>query len=291
MKKTYLYAAISILFWSTLATVSKLLLGSLNSYQVLMYSALFAGVALLLVNIFTGKIRKLKRYKLKDYIITLLISLPGTFLYYVFLYSGTARMAASQAFIINYLWPIMSVVFACIVLKEKLTARKIIAFCVSFLGVMTVAGKELFSFDAQTLIGAVLCVLAAVSYGAFTALNQKWDYDEQLSMMLSFFAASLMSLFINISIGADFLVSIPQMLGFAWNGFFVMALATVTWALALRRGGTAKISNLAYITPFLSLIWTFLILKEPITPWSVGGLVLIVLGIFIQLKTFKKVDT
>ena len=288
MKKTYLYAGISILFWSTLATISKLLLGTLNSYQVLMYSAFFATIALLAVNIVTGKLRLLKDYTAKDYIITFLICLPGTFLYYVFLYSGTARMAASQAFIINYLWPIMSVVFACIILKEKLTARKWIAFGISFIGVITVAGKELFLFEAQTLIGVVLCILAAVSYGAFCALNRKWNYDYQLSMMLSFFASFLLSLIINLLMGAEFDVEIPQILGFAWNGFFIMALATVTWALALKEGDTAKVSNLAYITPFLSLIWTFLVLKEPIEPLSVAGLILIVAGILIQIKDKNK---
>ena len=54
MKKTYLYAGVSILFWSTTATVSKLLLNTLNSYQVLMFNAFFASLALLIVNIFTG---------------------------------------------------------------------------------------------------------------------------------------------------------------------------------------------------------------------------------------------
>ena len=96
----------------------------MNSYQVLCVSALFAAVALLIVNIFTKKLGLLKAYKLKDYITIILIGLPGTFFYYVFLYLGTDRMLASQAFIINYLWPIMSVVFACVLLKEKLTGRK-----------------------------------------------------------------------------------------------------------------------------------------------------------------------
>ncbi|MBE6549413.1 MAG: DMT family transporter [Ruminococcaceae bacterium] len=287
MKKAYLYAGISILFWSTIATVSKLLLNTLNSYQVLMFSAFFAGVALLIVNIFTGKIKLLKNYKLKDYVTILLICSPGTFFYYVFLYSGTAKMEASQAFIINYLWPIMSVVFACIILKEKLTARKCVAFLLSFIGVLTVAGNELLNFNSQTLIGFVLCVLAAVSYGAFTALNRKWDYDYQLSMMLSFFCSFLLTVVINVIMGKPLNVGIPQILGFAWSGFFVMATATVTWALALKYGGTAKISNLAYITPFLSLVWTFLVLKEPIKPLSVIGLVIIITGILIQLKDPK----
>jgi len=287
MKRTYVYAGIAIFIWSTLATVSKLLLGSMSSYQVLMWSSLFAALALLVVNVINGNIKFLQGYRVKDYLLTLFICLPGTFIYYIFLYLGTARMSASQAFIINYLWPIMSVLFACIILKEKLTARKGIAFVLSFLGVLTVAGADLLSFNVDTLLGAVLCMLAAVSYGAFTALNQKWHYNEQVSLMLAFFVSFLLSLLFNALTGDWTAIGVPHLLGFAWNGIFVMAVATLTWALALKSGDTARISNLAYITPFLSLVWTFFILKEPITPWSLIGLAVIVLGIFIQLKDKK----
>ena len=288
MKKTYLYAGISILFWSSLATVSKLLLGSMNSYKVLCISAFFAAVTLLVVNIFTKRLGILKSYKLKDYLIITLIGLPGTFFYYVFLYLGTDRMLASQAFIINYLWPIMSVVFACLLLKEKFTIRKIIAIGMSFLGVVTVAGGELAHFNMQTLFGIMLCICAAVSYGLFTALNQKWHYDKYISMMLSFISAFVLSLVINLAMGTNMTINLFEGVGLAWNGFSVMAIATVTWALALDSGKTAKVSNLAYITPFLSLVWTALFLKEPINPWAVLGLIIIVLGIFVQLKDSKQ---
>lgn len=288
MKKTYVYAGVSILLWSTLATVSKLLLSRVGSFVVLTFSAGFAALALLAVNLINGKIKRLSHYRAKDYLITLLISLPGTFLYYVFLYLGTAKMAASQAFIINYLWPVMSVVFACIILKERLTGRKCIALTLSFIGVLTVAGGELLSFNKTALFGTLLCILAAVSYGAFTALTKRYSYDEQLSMMLSFFATFVLSMLFNIIIGEKFAVGLPEILGFAWSGIAVMAIATVTWALALRSGGTAKISNLAYITPFLSLVWTYFILHEPIDPWSIAGLALIIIGIFIQIKNAEK---
>ena len=287
MKKTYLLAAASILCWSSVATVSKLLLNSLSSYQLLMFSSLFASVALLITNIITGKIKLLKNYKFRDYMITTLVCSLGTLFYYVFLYSGTERMAASQAFIINYLWPIMSVIFSMIILKERLTPRRATAILLSFLGVLTVAGEDLIKFNTGTLVGALLCVLAAVSYGLFTALNRKFDYDYTVSMMISFFATFLTTLVINLVMKNPFAVSVPELFGFMWNGFFVMALATVTWALALKYGGTARVSNLAYITPFLSLVWTFLILDEPIKPMSILGLVIIVVGIFIQLKDGK----
>lgn len=287
MKKAYFLAGISILFWSSLATVSKLLLGTMSSYQVLCVSALFAGVTLLIVALCNGKLARIKQYRAKDFLIMVLIGLPGTFLYYIFLYAGTDRMPASQAFIINYLWPIMSIVFSCLLLKEKMTLRKTIAIAMSFAGILTVAGKDLTQFDPNALFGILLCVCAAVSYGAFTALNKKYDYDTHISMMVSFFAAFVLSFLANLLLGMDMHITALQTAGLAWNGIFVMALATTTWALALNLGDTAKISNLAYITPFLSLIWTSLFLKEPIDPWSVAGLLVIVLGIFIQLKDNK----
>ena len=55
--------------------------------------------------------------------------------------------------------------------------------------------------------------------------------------------------------------------------------------LCLDLGDTAKISNLAYITPFLSLLWTSCFLPgDPFNIWALAGLCVIVLGIFIQLK-------
>lgn len=288
MKKTYMLAGTAILMWSTMATVSKLLLTSLSNFQVLCISSLLAGVSMLAMNAFSGKLALLKTYRLKDYLIMTGTGLLGIFLYYSFYYIGMSRMPASQAFIINYLWPIMSVVFAAILLKEKLTARKMIAIGMSFVGVMIVTGKDLLHFDGQMLFGAVMCILDAVCYGAFTALNKKWHYEKGISMMVAFFVSFVLSFVMNQASGAGWNISFGQLLGLGWNGIFSMAIGNTAWALALQKGNTAQISNLAYITPFLSLIWTALILKEQISVWSVVGLCVIVLGVLIQLKDQKK---
>ena len=287
MKKTYILAAISVLFWSTVATVSKLLLGSIDKYQVLCISALFAAAALLVINLLTGRLKRLRTFRTMDYVKTIVPSFLGNFLYYVFYYDGTGRMPTSQAFIVNYLWPIMSVVFACILLKEKLTGRKMIAFAMSFLGIFTVAGKDIFQFNGNILIGTAMCTAGAVSYGLFTALVKKWDYDRLLTMMLGFFTSSLLSLAVTLFKGVSWDIAPVAFLGLGWNGVCCMALASTCWMLALKEGNTAKVSNLAYITPFLSLVWVAVFLKEMPTVWSVAGLCLIMLGILIQMKGKK----
>lgn len=290
MKKAYLCAGTSILCWSTVAVVSKLLLGQLDHFQLLWASSFFAALFLFVYNLLKGSLKELKQYKFKDFAISVLTGLPSTLFYYLFYYAGTDKMAASQAFIVNYLWPIMSVVFACILLKEKLTVRKVIAILLSFLGVVIVSGKNLLHPSEDVLVGTLCCFMGAVSYGLFTALNQKYDYNKFITLMLSYFASFLITTVINAVNHQLFIPQWTQLLGFAWNGIFTMAIANTVWVVALSLGNTAKISNLAYITPFLSLIWTILILKEPFSVYSIIGLAVIVCGILIQLKDQRNMN-
>ena len=284
MRKVYVLAGASILLWSTVATITKVLLGSFNEYQLLCISAFFAAGALLVFNIITGKLKKIREYKTKDILLMVSTGLCGNFFYYACYYGGTSLMPASTAFIVNYSWPVMSVVFACIILKEKLTVRKMIAFAISMLGVVIISGSGISALDSDMLIGTVLCLLGAAFYGAFTAFNKKFPYDMTVSMMFSFSASCVLSLVISLAMGADWSINLPQVLGLAWNGSFTMAAGSICWALALNGGNTAKISNLAYITPFLSLVWVFVFLHEPIVPSTLLGLVVIILGIVIQIK-------
>ena len=286
MKKEYIYAAISILLWSTTATVIKLLLNSLNSMQILAISSFFAFLVLFIYNIIKNNLKDLKTYRIKDYIQIAIIGIFGTFLYNLFLYLGTNKLLASQAFIINYLWPIMTVLFACIILKEKVTIRKIIAILLSFIGVIIVtADGNLLNINNNTIIGAIFCILAAISYGLFSVLNKYKNYNKFTSMMLYYFVSFIISL-IYLVISKE-LKNIEFNIGLLWTGIFTSAIAFTSWALALEKGDTVKISNLAYITPFLSLVWTSLILKEAFSIYSIIGLVIIVLGIFIQMKDKK----
>lgn len=285
MKKQYSYAAVSILLWSTIATVSKLLLGSLDTMQVMTVSSLFAFLFLLIWCGAKGLLHRMKDYRISDYLKICGIGLLGTFFYNLFLWLGIDSMQASRAFIINYLWPIMTVVFAVIILKERMTVRKALAILTSFLGVVIVTSNgSLEGFTGSSLSGTLFCVLAAMSYGLFAVLNKKNNYDKFIVMMIANFAAFVISLIYQLVSATPFDFSGVQIAGLAWSGIFTCAIANTTWSLALDSGDTAKISNLAYITPFLSLIWTWLVLGEKLNVYSILGLVVIVLGIFVQMK-------
>ena len=178
----------------------------------------------------------------------------------------------------------MSIVFALIILRERMTLPKTVAVVMSFAGVFTVAGDDIISLSTDSIIGTLFCFAGAVCYGLFTVLNKKSPYDKQVSMTMAMFTAFVLSLVMMLAGGSSFAVELSQLPGILWNGVFTMAAANLLWTLALSGGNTAKVSNLAYITPFLSLVWTFTILGEPIKPASLIGLCMIVAGIFIQLR-------
>ena len=76
------------------------------------------------------------------------------------------------------------------------------------------------------------------------------------------------------------LSAVPALL---WLGIFGDGVAYLTWAMAL--GGlknTATVANLAYLTPFLSLAFSTVLLDEPIDGRAIIALVFIVGGILLQ---------
>lgn len=288
MKKQYVYAAITIALWSTTATVGKLLLGSLSSMQVLAASCGYAAVFLLLLCLVQGKLKLLKTCRVKDILAMSGMGMLGIFFYNLFWFIGIRRISASQAMIINYLWPMMAILAACVILKERLTFRKTIAALMSFAGVIIVTfNGHSGGIDAQALLGIVFCMMAAVSYGLFVALNKRMSYDKTMSMFVYYLVGFVVSALCVAVSGEGLRMDGMQHLGMAWLGVLTHAVGYVGWALAMDGGDTAKIANLAYITPFLSLVWNFLVLGEPLSLRCVLGLVVIVAGIFVQLKDNK----
>ena len=58
MKRSYIYAGLTVLIWLTLATVVKLVLKDIPNFQALAISSAFAFVFLLILNIINGSIKE-----------------------------------------------------------------------------------------------------------------------------------------------------------------------------------------------------------------------------------------
>lgn len=285
MNKNYALAFLAILFWGTLPPVSKLLLNGTEPPTVVFLTALIATITLLIYNCFRGKIKEFRKLEKKDWIRLFFLGFVGYFIYNAAYYLGIDSLTAQEATVINYLWPLMTVIFSCFVLGEKFTPVKAAAAVLSFGGVVIVTTKgDLTSFAGISTAGVLACLTAAVSYGAYGAFNKKYDYDQDIATLIYFGITALFSGIWVLMAGTSLTITLPQFGGLLWMGVLDSAAGYLLWNTALNRGDTAKIANLAYITPFLAIILSCLILKEPFDIHTLLGLVLIIGGIFIQMK-------
>lgn len=139
MKKNYVYALITVMIWATMAAMVKKMLYDIPNLEALSVSSYFAFLFLLVVNVKNGMIKELKKYSIKDYGIMSGLGFIGLFLYSALYYYGLSQLSSQEACILNYLWPIMLVLFSCIILKEKMTFVKVVAMLCSFTGVIVLS--------------------------------------------------------------------------------------------------------------------------------------------------------
>lgn len=284
MKKEYLFAGVSILFWGSTAAVVTLLANGLSSISTTFYSSLIATLFLVFLNLFTGRLKQLHSLSGRDLFRLAGLGLVGMLSASLLLFYGLTHMKAQQAFIINYLWPILITLFAWPILGQRMTARKTIALFLSFWGVIIVALEGDFSNLGQLDAGGVLaCVLAASCYALFSVLNMKVTCDKFLATMIYYAASTLVLLPILLRNEGLPVLTLPQWGGVLWIGALSNGLSYATWAMAMDRGDSAKLSNLAYLTPFVSLIYIFFLLHEPIGWTSLAGLFFIMLGVAVQI--------
>ena len=288
MKKNYLYAILTVFIWGTLATIGKILVSDIPSLETLFVGSVMAFGFLLLVNIKKGNIKELGKYHMKDYAIMAGLGFIGLFLYSGLYYYGLTQLSSQEACIVNYLWPMMLVLFSSIILKEKLTVVKTVAMISSFLGVVILSVGSGKSMDGNATLGIVSCVTAAACYGGFSVLNKKVNYDQNIAMMVMWLVVAVCSAILGLAIEDWKQIVGVQWLGMLWMGVVVNAIAYLLWALALNADeNSARIANLAYLTPFLSLIISAVVLHEEINLRTLIAFIFIIGGILLQ-TLYKK---
>jgi len=134
-------------------------------------------------------------------------------------------------------------------------------------------------------VGVVLALGSTVIWALFWIFNTRATGDP-VANLLSNFLFSLPAVGVATWWLSDFSVpGWPGLLGAVYVGTFEMGVAFVLWLQALRSAdNTARIANLIFLSPFLSLVFIHFLVGEEIYLSTGVGLVLIVLGNVIQQR-------
>lgn len=283
-RKAYAFALLAVFFWSTAGSAFKLTLYHFHPYQLLLLAGLVSFLALFLLFSIRNNFNYSELIKPKHLRRSAVLGFLNPFLYYVILFWAYSILPAQEAVALNYLWPVTLVLLSIPVLKQRIGWLSLAAIFISFCGTLIIAVRGDFSsFSLSDPVGVSLAVGSSFVWALYWILNMKDARDALGKLVLNFGFGTLYTAIL-------FLIASPT-LSFDWQGFagagyiglFEMGFTFFFWLLALKYSDTtARVSNLIFLSPFLSLIFIRIIVKEPIMISTVSGLVLIISGVLIQ---------
>ncbi len=283
--KAYAYAVLCIVSWAMIPICSKKVLVGMNNFAMLLFSNLISFITIGIYITLNKKWHIAKRYAPKDYLYMSFLGILGSFVYYVLLYGAFEVAKAQEVFIINYLWPVLVVIFAVFILKEPITSLKIISILISFIGVVVIVTKgNMLSINLSSIKGDILAFLGAISFALFSVLGKGSNYDETVAVFVYFLSSFVMSLIFIPFLKIDH-TNLNILFWLIINGVFVNGISYIFWFYALKKGNIHIVSNAVYMTPFISLLFISFFLKERIYPYSLIALTLIVSGILLQVSS------
>ena len=285
-QKAYFFALIAVLFWSTVATAFKISLRQLDFVEVLLYSSFFSLIALFLIILIQGNL-SLLICSFKQLSFSAFLGFLNPFLYYLILFKAYSLLPAQEALTLNYTWAIVVVLLSVPLLKQRISLMSIFAILISFSGVIIIATHgNPFSLTLSNTSGVFLASGSSIVWGLFWILNVKDKRDEIIKLFLNFAFGFVFTLVFALMMKGSNIRINECVYGAMYIGLFEMGFTFVVWLKALKYSeSTALVSNLIYLSPFLSLFFISIFLGEKILFSTVIGLALIILGIYIQQKS------
>lgn len=283
--QAYGYALATVACWATVASAFKLSLRFLSPLELLLYSSLTSFIALAAILAFSGKLGDYRSWPARAILRSAVLGFLNPFLYYLILFKAYALLPAQEAQPLNFIWPIVLVVLSVVLLGQRLTWLKFAALLISFVGAIVIATRgDVLGLRISNGFGVGLALGSALVWALYWLYGVKDERDPVARLTLNFaFGFIFVALYTLLFVGWRPPSALVGLAGAAYVGLFEMGIAFVLWLRALQLSRTtAQVSNLIYLTPFLSLTVIHFVLGEPIDTSTLVGLVLIVGGILLQ---------
>lgn len=285
-KKALRYGLLTVAMWSTVASAFKLSLAALTPLQLLFFASLSSCLTLATVLAVRGRLGELARLTRRQWRRSLLLGALNPFLYYTILFAAYDLLPAQEAQPLNYTWAITLSLLAVPLLGQKLRGRDLLALGISYAGVVVLSTHgDLTGLHFHSPSGVVLALVSTVIWAFFWILGTKDDREPVVGLLANFLCS------LPLTFGAVLCFSDPVpgspagLAGAAYVGVFEMGLAFVTWLAALQNAtNTARVANLIFLSPPLSLVLIHVLVGETILPSTLAGLTLILAGLAINRR-------
>ena len=216
------------------------------------------------------------------------LGLIGYYLSSMFDFMGLQYISVGLERLILFLTPTFVLLLTSVFLKRHISRIEWLALVLSYCGIVLVFVHDLHAGGVDTVLGAVLVLGAAVSYGLYLLLS-----GEQVRRIGSLRLVSYAMVVSSAACIAQFFALRPasmlvQPMPVYWlslvNAVFCTIFPVFMTMVAVQRIGAATASQAGMVGPVSTLFLGALILGEPITAVQLAGTVLVLAGIYMLSK-------
>ncbi|MDO7976399.1 DMT family transporter [Oceanotoga sp. DSM 15011] len=288
--KGWVYLLITVFFFSTIEVVTKPFAGVFDPLQITFLRFFFGGLVLLIFLLISGK---MKTYKLtvKSLVLMGLIGSLNSVLSMSLLQLSVKFSNASTAAILISANPIFVVILASLILKEKITLRKVVSMAVGALGIIIILMSN---SSGDSTLGLLYGVLATISFALYTVLVKKYVKEipsiifVTFSFLLSSIIFYIVLLIFKIPVFTFEIESFNVIWMLAYISIFVTGIAYITFFKAFEVLDASKGSFSYLLKPVISMIMAYLFLNEIPNNMKLIGTVFIILSVAIIALKGKK---
>lgn len=164
-----------------------------------------------------------------------------------------------EASLINYLWPLLIVLFAGLLAGQRIRRMELIGALLGLGGAVLIVTKgEGFAISPAYIGGYLAALSAAFVWSLYSVLNRR--FGEVPSMTIS--GPCLATALIGACVHALFETTVAPT-GSQWLAIVAMGIGPVgaafwLWDIGTKQGRLALLGTLAYLTPLLSTAWLLL---------------------------------
>jgi drug/metabolite transporter (DMT)-like permease len=202
---------------------------------------------------------------------------------------GTKLSTAANGSLVTSATPAFVVLFAWMLLKERITPRRLIALVLATFGVVAVIDPRSAQLNPELFLGNLFLIGAAVTWALYSVLVRKvtQDTDVLFFSLIAFLgglpvtvAASAWELS-TVHIGT---ITLGVIGGVLFLGVISTALAMVLWNTAFAFVDASLASLTFFAQPVVGSLLGWLFLHEKITPLFLFGGALIGVGLIISSR-------
>lgn len=271
----------ALVMWSTLATLA-VRVRDIPPFQLLCVGMLLGGLA----GAATWPFRRgawRRALLLPPHIWA--VGIYGIFFYHLCFFLAFRWAPPLQANIINYLWPLFTIVFAAFLPGHKLHSHHISGLLIGLLGVVVALIATPHGISDDYIYGYLCAAVCALTWSSYTVLSRYYKEISTDAVSGFCFATSALA-------GAAHLLfetTVWPTTMLAWSamiliGLFPTGIAFYAWDYSVKRGNLLLLGLVSYVTRIASSVFLAIFGYTHFTWEAVVGIALVTIGAVIASR-------